>query len=397
MVMQDTRMIGVDSGGYPAQPDATAIIRAVDNRLIAAMDITTPLIIMCGGLDGFTVNNPKHEWVNKDNWSRRINNHGGLAGTGTLQITVTAQAHRYPIGTIFQIESELIRVTGHVDANTLTVSRAYAGTSAAIHASNAGTVTGVILYVAGSSMSEDDNWVYRPTPIVDMPYNYCMIDHTALRNTWARQATNLYGISGADELDVLTADTLAEKTVAIEGELIMGRRYSGAAGAPASAGGLFYYITSANGADVTDKASAALTLADITGMLQRQADKVGIENVPNTLVMDQWGKQKISSFFAGSKRLTQGERIGGTVIDTLETEWGPVKLVMHANMPYGNILGFRTNDVEIGHWGATGLLHTGEVMQNDGPFTGRYVYMAPTFRIRNIRTMARIHSYSIGT
>lgn len=392
MVMDSTRLIGVDTGGYPSQPDASAIIRQVDNELMQAMDLSVPLLTMLGGLSGFTVNNVKHEWVEDDLWRRRITSHSALtSGTADESLTITAQAHRYPIGTIIEFESELVRVKAIVDANTVTVDRAYAGTTAAAHAANVGGV------VAGSSMAENDNWVYRPTPVVSLPYNYCQMDHTALRNSWRRQQVRLYGRDGAQELDELTAQTLAQKTVAIEGALVRGQRYVGASGAPATAGGMKYYITSANGADVTDKLGAALTLANLYSMIHNIVNVVGLENVGRTIITGRWGKEKISSFFAGSVRTTRQDKIGGTVIDMLDTEWGEFKVLMHYSLDTNDLYLINENFIKVGHLGSVGLLHVGETMETAGPFSGRYVYSDFTFKIKNIPTMGRIHNFSSTT
>jgi hypothetical protein len=389
MVMSDTRLIGVDSGGYPAQPDADAIIRQVDNELMQAMDLNVPLLTMFGGLSGFTVNNVKHFWVEDDLWRRRITSHGSLSsGTPDESLTLTGQAHRYPIGTILECESELLRIKAIIDANTVTVDRAYAGSSAASHSANVGLV------VAGSSMSENDNWIYRPTPVVSLPYNYCQMDHVALRNSWRRQQVRMYGRDGAVELDELTAQTLAQKTVAIEGALVRSLRYVGASGAPATSGGMKYYITSANGADVTDKSGAALTLTDLYSMIHRLVNVVGMENVGRTIITGRWGKEKISSFFAGSRRMTREDKVGGSVINMLDTEWGEFKILMHYALDTNDLFLVNDNFIKVGHLGSVGLLHVGETMETAGPFSGRYIYSDYTFQIKNIPTMGRIHNFS---
>lgn len=389
MVMAGTRMIGTDSGGYPAQPDADNIIRTVDNTLLEAMDLNVPLLELCGGLDGFTVNTFKHAWPVNDAWRRRITTHGGLAATDTATWTITGQAHRYPIGTLFKLEDELVRIIAIGDANTVTVKRGAQGTTPAIHAST------VVAESAGSSVHEGDNWIYRPTPTISLPYNYCQMDHASLRETWRRHDTNMYGINGAEELSRNTLDTLKQKTVMIESALVRGRRYAGAADDPASAGGMEYFITSANGAYVLDKSGAAFVEADIHNAIRSIADTYGRENIPTTIVMDTWSKLKMDSFYSGSRRLTRNEKVGGSRIDTLDTEWGMLNLTMNPHLPAGNIYGIMPANVEIGHHGATGLLHVGDVPQiQAGPFNGTYVYCDFTFRFRKIWTMFRIYNFS---
>jgi hypothetical protein len=390
MVLTDTRLLGVDTNGYPAQPDADAIIRSVDNELMQAMDLTVPLLTLVGGLSGFMVNAVRHSWVEDDLWRRRITTWTSIATDSEATLTITAQARRYPPGTILNLESELMRVTSTVSADVVGVTRGYAGTTPAAH-----TNTTIPIIVAGASMHESDNWTYRPTPVVTLPFNFCQLDHIAIRNSWRRQEAGLYGITGASDLDKNTADTLAQKLVAIEGGLVNGERFVGTSAEPATAGGLRFYITGTNGASVTDKSGAALQLADIYTMIHNIVNVVGMENVGRTIVVDRWGKEKISSFFAGSRRLGNSERVGGSVIDTLTTEWGDFQILMHYSLPPGNLYLLNTQFIAVGHFGQTGLLHVGEVPQNEGPFSGRYVYSDWSTRVKNIATMGRIHNYSV--
>ena len=385
----DPRLIGVPDSGYPPTIDEDAIIRQVDNELMQAMDLSVPLLTMLGGLSGFVFNAPKQYWVEDDLWRRRLASHGGLAAADTLILTVTGQAHRYPVGTIFNMEDELIRVTSYIDADTVGVSRAWGGTSAAIHAST------VKARVAGGAMSENDNWVYRPTSIVALPFNYSQMSHKAVRNSWQRAETRMYGVDGASDLDKQTADTLAQETVAIEAALVMGQRDVGSSGNPSSAGGFPFYITAANGADVTDKNSAVLQESDIHNMINRIIEVVGIENVGRTIICDQWAKRKISSWYAGSRRLTSDEKIGGATVDTLRTEWGDFRVLMHYSLPDGNLYLINEGNIKVGHYGATGLLGVYDVLQNQGPFKGNAVYTSYSFRVKNVPTMGRVHDYSL--
>src|SRR3990167_9558837 len=117
------RPAGLPSG-YPAEIDDSVKIRFVDDMLVNMADRQADLLKYFGGVSAFTFNNPKVEWVEDDVWTRRPT-HGGLAAAGTTSLVVTAQSHRYPIGTILchTTDGELVRVTGHTDANTLTLTR----------------------------------------------------------------------------------------------------------------------------------------------------------------------------------------------------------------------------------------------------------------------------------
>src|SRR5574341_2229543 len=104
------------------------------------------LLKYLGGPEKFTYNNSKIEWVEDDPWNRRLS-HGGLAAGTTTSLTVTGAAHRFPVGTILYNvpDGEYVRVTGHVDANTLTIQRDItASVTEGAWASTGDALTGVV-------------------------------------------------------------------------------------------------------------------------------------------------------------------------------------------------------------------------------------------------------------
>lgn len=96
-----TLRVGGVPGGYPAEIDATIKVRFVDDsEIINLSDLSTDFLKLIGGVSQFTFDNEKHEWPEHDIWARRLASHGTLDGTsGTDNLTITGQAHRYPIGT----------------------------------------------------------------------------------------------------------------------------------------------------------------------------------------------------------------------------------------------------------------------------------------------------------
>lgn len=104
----------------------------------------------------------KHEWnetalpVRKETVT--------LAAAGTLTMTVGA-AYGYQVGDLLQIESEIVRVTALTDATTLTITRGYAGTTAAAHTSKTA-------YNLGSAAVENATAPAGTTLNSDRLYNY---------------------------------------------------------------------------------------------------------------------------------------------------------------------------------------------------------------------------------
>lgn len=368
------RVAGVPSG-YPAEIDSTVKVRWVAPLLVNMSERSVDLLKYLGGVEQFSFNNTKIEWVEDDTWNRRPTVTGTpLASAGTA-FTVTGQAHRYPIGTIFFniTQGEYVRVTAIADANTLTVTR------------DLGTVLGSTpawastddIIVSGFSMHEDDVWTYRPTSIFSLPFNFAQAQHVAVQASFRRQETALYGLQGSD-LDMQAANTVAEQFVTMEEAAVHGTRFAGSASVPSMAGGIKFYVTSANGATVTDLNSAALTRKDIDDVLQTLFYTVGIEKMARTLLVSAWAKRKISSFFASAERLGPMANEAGVAIDRFNTDFGPVDVLLHTALAKNEILFLRRENHKIGVHGTLGRPHliqnVGPSSVGDGPRTRRAFY-----------------------
>ena len=104
----------------------------------------------------------KHEW-NETALPVRKETVTLADGSGT-SLTV-ASSRGYQINDLLQIESEIVRVTAQADATTLTIVRAYAGTSGAAHSSKTA-------YNLGSAAPENADAPAGTTLNSDRLYNY---------------------------------------------------------------------------------------------------------------------------------------------------------------------------------------------------------------------------------
>lgn len=347
------RVAGVPSG-YPAEIDSNVKVRFVAPLLTNMSERSVDLLKYLGGVEQFPYDNTKVEWVEDDVWNRRPSLTGTpLASAGT-NLTVTGQSHRYPIGTVFfnVTKGEYVRVNAVPDANSLTVTR------------DLGTVLGSTpawastdeVIVAAFTMQEDDNWTYRPTSIFNLPYNLSQVQHVAVQASYRRMETRLYGLQGSD-LDMQAANTVAEQFVSIEQAAIHGTRFAGSASVPSMTGGLKFYVTSANGATVTDLSSAALTRKDIDDVLQTIFYTVGMERIARTIITSAWGKRKITSFFASAERIATGQTEAGVAIDRFNSDFGPVDVMVHTALAKNEMIFIRRENHRLGHHGALGRPH----------------------------------------
>ncbi len=351
--IQTLRVAGIPAG-YPAEIDANVKVRWVAPLLVNMSERSVDLLKYLGGVEQFQFNSTKVEWVEDDPWNRRPSLSGTPLGSGATTLTLTAQAHRYPIGTVFfnVTKNEYVRVNAlGSDDNTLTVTRDITVTGN----TGAWASTDEVL-VAAFTMQEDDNWTYRPTPIFNLPFNTPQTQHVGIQASFRRQETALYGLQGSD-LDMQSANTVAEQFVSMEDAAISGQRLAGSSTIPSMAGGLSFFITSANGATVLDLAGAAFARSDIDNQLQTLFYTVGIEKMGHTIITGGWGKRKISSFFASSERLAAMATEAGVVIERFNTDFGPMEVMLHTGLPKNVLYIMRKENHRIGTYGQLGRPH----------------------------------------
>jgi hypothetical protein len=386
------RIAGVPSG-YPAEIDATVKVRWVAPLLVNMSERSVDLLKYLGGVEQFTFNNTKIEWVEDDIWNRRPSVTGTPLASAGVTFTVTGQSHRYPIGTIFfnETQGEFVRVTATPDANSLTVTR------------DLGTVLGSTpswastdeICVSGFSMQEDDNWTYRPTSIFNLPYNTAQAQHVGVQASFRRQETALYGLQGSD-LDMQAANTVGEQFLSMEQAALKGTRFAGSASVPSMAGGIKFYVTSANGAQVTNLSSAALTRKDIDDLLQAFFYTVGMEKMSHTILTGAWGKRKISSFFSAGERLGPMANEAGVAIDRFNTDFGVVDVMLHTALAKNEMIFIRRENHKIGVHGTLGRPHLLQIAAPSatGPRVQRAFYGDWSMINSGVQAEGRLHNFS---
>ena len=399
---------GTEGDGSPAEIDANVKIRWVDDLLVNMSEYSTDLLKYLGGPSSFAFNQSKVEWVEDDVWNRRpaLGTTPLANGTGTAFNVGTGTAHRYPIGTIFYnpapngnaSAAEYIRVTAVTDANTLAVTRDIVG---GVATEEPWAATDEVL-VAGFSMDENDAWVARPNAIFNLPYNYAQVQHVAMDVTYRRMETSLYGLRGTD-LDKISADTVAQQFVASEQGATHGSRWSGSTTVPGMFGGLKFYVTSANGAQVTDLSGAAITRKDIDDKLQALYYAVGGDKMAKTIITSAWGQRKITGFFSSAERLPPGATGAGISVQRLMTDFGPVDILLHTALQKDEMYFIRQENNKIGHYGQRGRPHLEEAITQatspgtsggTGPFMRRVFYADLSMMCKGVQSEGRIHNFS---
>jgi len=389
------RIAGMPDAGFPAEFDTTLTskVRFVAPLLVNMSERSADLLKYVGGPESFDFRTTKVEWQEDDVWNRRLS-HGGLVAAGTTTLTVTGAAHRYPIGTILYIPSdvEYCRIETHTDADNVVVRRDIYTTASG----GAGAVANTAeIIVAGHSMDENDNYVFRPTAIFSFPYNYPQVQQQGIQASFRRQETALLNMRGSD-LDYRALDLVAEQFVALEQTVLMGQRFAGTANVPAASGGVIYFVTSANGAQVTNLATVALTRKDIDDKLQALFYAVGADKMAKTLLCGAWAKRKISSFWSSAERLGPGTGAGGVVIDRINTDFGVVEIMLHTALAKDDLYLINRDQIKVGHHGQRGRPHLEELPPSTvGPRSQKAYYSDTSIIVSGVQSMARLHNFSV--
>ncbi len=402
--VETTRIAGMPDSGYPSEfllDGTTSLkVRWVAPLLVNMSERSTDLLKYSGGVEQFQYTNSRIEWVEDDPWNRRPTIGAlGTAGSAnaSMSLTVTGAAHRFPVGTVFfnRNQDEFVRVTGHVNANTLTITRDITGRVDETGISWAVTDE---VFVAGFSMHEGDNWLFRPTSLTTMPFNYTQAHLVAVQATFRMMETQQYGLQGND-LDKQAADTVAEQFVYMEQEFVHGDRFAGTSAIPAQMGGMFDFITAANGAQVTDLSSAALVRSDIDDELQNLFYAVGGDKMAKTIIVGAWGKRKISSFFSGAERLGPGTgQTAGVVVDRLNTDFGVLDVLMHTAVRQDEMYISRQENHKMGHHGVLGRPQLRQLPpSSSGPRVQQAFYADMSSIHSGPRAEARIFGFSTTT
>lgn len=226
-------------------------------------------------------------------------------------------------GDVIKVDSELLYVSS-VSVNTLTVVRAFAGSSAATHDSGATMNRTTIARVEGSDydtghtteLTEDYNYTQIISEAVKVTGSEMVVDKYGIANTMAYHMAKLMG--GSDGIgEKFKAGTLP---ILLQNTFYHGLRYAGAAGVARTMGGFEQYVTT----NVTDLAGRAVTRKDVEDMFVTSYLAGG---KPDTLIMNAWLRRKMSSFYEGSIRTERSEKRGGSTITTIQTDFGDVEVM----------------------------------------------------------------------
>lgn len=328
--------------------DTITTARTVDEDIIIVNQAATPLLRAISP----TLNNlpepcksTKYEWVEDELELTESTIPGGV--NTTADITVGSGHGEYFLkGHILRAGTELMLVTTKGTASdAVVVERGYGYSSAATH-SAAATVTIVgRLHNEGGAATTDTYGV--PT----IPYNHTQIWQQQFKMTSTEMAILRYG--DVNRLDYLESKAVKNLMKLIERNFIFGSRVARASTAAidansGSSGGLLdtvaAYIYSGNRNNV----NAALTRKMILDLLQEIFGLVGVEYMPNIVMVNAWVKRKINDMFETYVQTERTDRVGGAVYESFMTDYGEIDILLNHNCPPARAIFLHTPFCAIG-------------------------------------------------
>lgn len=208
-----------------------------------------PLTALMAKMKAQSVDDPEFAWWEEELNALRLTaskSGGQLAGDTSIDVTSNVtDAYDVVPGDLLQVEKtltsaydhEIMLVTGVTDADTITVTRGYLGTTAAAIAQNTGITKIGNIYSEGSNSPNVSS--RNPSKL----FNYCQIFKTAyeLTNTAKKTRTRT-----GDPLQNDKKRKLFDHSTALEFSALFGKRWegTGANGKPIRAsGGLLYMLS----------------------------------------------------------------------------------------------------------------------------------------------------------
>lgn len=292
-----------------------------------------------------------------------------INSTGATTITVTNIGY-WSVGRVFEIDTEQFRAESiNTSTSQVGVTRGFAGTTPATH-SNGATVN---FYAPALKELEDDPESPITQGEVDFNYHQIMSFSWVLSNrariTPTYESRNFSGDRDAQEMRKKMEYTAP---LALERQLLFGQRALGSTSGASAMGGLaqtsFVTTRTSIGGSTTP-----LTEYDLMNGLQTVWQLVGSDMMPDTAMVDAFGKRIVNSWYNSSRRTSGGDSKISVKWDEIETDFGTIKFVTNWQLkdraqfylirpddikrrPYGSGTGWQTGKLATQGWYTHGFL-----------------------------------------
>lgn len=279
-----------------------------------------------------TVDQKKVQWIEDELLPARGTLNGALTSSATTVNVATGQGKNFTVGHVIRVADEFMRVTA-VATDALTVTRAFAGSTAAAQ------VTGAAVVGVGTALEEGTDpgaakWVDRS----GLFNNTQIFGPYLIEVTGSQEAVSDYGVSS--ERAYQTQKRVKEISIEIEQAALYGRREEDTTNKWRTMGGAAFYI-------VTNKDATTTTLDEVA-VLDGMQDSYDNGGVTDLLVAGGARVRDISAFGSANIRLTRTDRVRGQVVDTYLSPFGEADVLLNRHMRSSDLFGWDSQYVSFG-------------------------------------------------
>lgn len=292
------------------------------------------------GSDGNTVLAQNSAYEKKIEWQDDViltpRSTVGVAGTAgdAFIVVATGDQIKFSTGDAILVGAEQMRVTGYSGtANALTVTRAYAGTSAATISLGADVVN------LGANLPEGSDPQNSRAQDRNNRFNLQQIfGPTSIVVSGTENVVRKYGLN-TTEFDYQAALRLKEEFIKVEQALIYGTRFEDTGNKWRQMGGIMYYI-----ATNVDSSTTTITETAILNQLQTIYDLGGD---PNRALLGSAQKRNVSAFENSSIRLGRLDTGRGQTVEFFDSDFSRVDFVLSRRMRKSDLVLFSREQATI--------------------------------------------------
>lgn len=332
----------------------------------------TPLINLIGFSDPITQTN--HQWFEDEIYGDEAKVNGAKTNTDTA--VVVSDAEPFRTGHVIKIGEELLYVSAvNAGTKTLTVTRGYAGTTAAAIADGAKVE---VQFVEGTEGADARAARFKQrTP----SSNYTQIFDDSIEVTGTAEAVTQYGVNDLYEYEKQKKQI--ELALSLEKAAINGVAYQN--GQVRQMRGIRSFIQT----NVSDAQGAAVDGNKLNDSLQSIYEKGGFANGGSYKIMVA-AKQKraISAMDANKIQITQAENSRGQKVDMFVSDFGQFEIVLNNNLDSKEVIITDVNRVFLRPLQGRDFFH--KYMGEQGDYTRGILVGEYTLEFRQEKAHARI-------
>ncbi len=334
---------------------------------------------------GEAVDNPKVEWSSENYRSLVATGDASSYNSAVTTVNVAAGlGQRFMLNDVWQVVStgEYFWVSA-IATDALTVTRAFGGTTAATIPANS-----PLAYVSQAVIEHIDS----PQAILsrgELSYNNIQMWDNAINISYLQNNTNNSYLVRGKEYNSELKKQMEEIKRSFERTLLLGKRQDASGSTlPYAMGGIGYFISQ----HVTTKSGAYFTESDYLTAAQTALDDVGPDGAADTILLNTFSKQVISSWSDNLRRGTFSDKKVSNIIDSWETEVGTFDFEYSFHMPTNEMWAVNFRDLTRHPY--VGMDWTEEPLAKNGMQEVGHVYGAQTLRAPGDRARWKITGYS---